>query len=117
MRKLVEFIDEKGRRSRGAATQAATEEGIAVGSKTGVCRTGHAARGLLGWSQGKLARAAGVGLATLQRIAIYGVERAARAGVHMACSARLRAVQLAAKNFSGGPNHRSSAQYCGKLAF
>jgi hypothetical protein len=76
MRKLVEFIDEKGRRSRGAATQAATEEGIAVGSKTGVCRTGHAARGLLGWSQGKLARAAGVGLATLQRIAIYGVERA-----------------------------------------
>ena len=28
----------------------------------------RAARGLLGWSQGKLARAAGVGLATLQRI-------------------------------------------------
>ena len=28
----------------------------------------RAARGLLGWNQGKLARAAGVGLATLQRI-------------------------------------------------
>jgi transcriptional regulator with XRE-family HTH domain len=28
----------------------------------------RAARALLGWSQGKLARAAGVGLATLQRI-------------------------------------------------
>jgi transcriptional regulator with XRE-family HTH domain len=28
----------------------------------------RAARGLLGWSQSKLARAAGVGLATLQRI-------------------------------------------------
>ena len=28
----------------------------------------RAARGLLGWSQGKLARAAGIGLATLQRI-------------------------------------------------
>jgi transcriptional regulator with XRE-family HTH domain len=28
----------------------------------------RAARGLLGWSQGKLAGAAGVGLATLQRI-------------------------------------------------
>ena len=27
-----------------------------------------AARALLGWSQGKLARAAGIGLATLQRI-------------------------------------------------
>jgi transcriptional regulator with XRE-family HTH domain len=28
----------------------------------------RAARALLGWSQGKLARAAGIGLATLQRI-------------------------------------------------
>jgi transcriptional regulator with XRE-family HTH domain len=28
----------------------------------------RAARGLLGWSQGKLARSAGIGLTTLQRI-------------------------------------------------
>jgi hypothetical protein len=55
----VEFIDENGGGPRGAATQAATEEGLAVGSKTGVCRTGQAARGLLGWGRGKLARAAG----------------------------------------------------------
>jgi hypothetical protein len=51
-----------------AAWSSSTKTAAVVGSKTGVCRTGQAAQRRPGWSQGKLARAAGVGLATLQRI-------------------------------------------------
>jgi hypothetical protein len=60
-----------------AAWSSSTKTAAVVGSKTGVCRTGQAAQWRPGWSQGKLARAAGVGLATLQRIELQN-----KAGIH-----------------------------------